>query len=38
MIDITRATLHEGAPNTYYGQWAREKAAIYGPRLAVHCP
>jgi hypothetical protein len=33
-----RATLHQGAPNTYYGQWILEKTAISGPRLAVHCP
>jgi hypothetical protein len=35
---IMRATLHERASNTYYGQWTLEKAAIYGPRIAVHCP
>ena len=33
-----RATLHPGAPNTYYGQWTREKTAIGGPQIAVHCP
>jgi hypothetical protein len=35
---IMRATLHQGAPNTYYGQWTPEKIAISGPRIAVHCP
>jgi hypothetical protein len=27
---IMRATLRQGAANTYYGQWLREKAAICG--------
>jgi hypothetical protein len=35
---IMRATLHHGAWNTYYGQWTREKTAISGLRIAVHCP
>jgi hypothetical protein len=35
---IMRATLHQGASNTYYGQWTPEKTAISGPRIAVHCP
>jgi hypothetical protein len=35
---IMRATLHQGASNTYYGQWMLEKATISGPRIAVHCP
>jgi hypothetical protein len=35
---IMRATLHHRALNTYYGQWRQEKAAIYGHRIAVHCP
>jgi hypothetical protein len=26
-----RATLHDHAPNPYYGQWLREKAAVCGP-------
>jgi hypothetical protein len=25
---IMRATLRHRAPNTYYGQWPREKAAV----------
>jgi len=28
MSIVTRATLHRGASNTYYGQWPREKAAV----------
>jgi len=28
---IMRATLHDHAPNTYYGQWPRGKAAVCGP-------
>jgi hypothetical protein len=35
---IMRATLHQGASNTYYGQWAPKKTVISGPRIAVHCP
>jgi hypothetical protein len=35
---IMRATLHEGASNTYSGQWIVEKAPIYGPGIAFHCP
>jgi hypothetical protein len=35
---IMGATLHQGAANTYYGQWTPEKTAISGPRIAVHCP
>jgi hypothetical protein len=31
MIIIMRATLHDQAPNLYYGQWLREKAAVCGP-------
>jgi hypothetical protein len=27
---IMRATLHRRASNTYYGQWPREKASVYG--------
>jgi hypothetical protein len=38
MIVIMRATLHQRARNTYYGQWTMEKTAIYGHRIAVHCP
>jgi len=33
-----RATLHDRAPNTYYGQWPEEKTAVSGPRIAGHCP
>jgi hypothetical protein len=38
MIIIMRATLHDPAPNTYYGQWPGGKAAVCGPRIAGHCP
>src|SRR5438045_2894582 len=31
---IMRATLHDRASNTYYGQWPRENAAVCGHRLA----
>jgi hypothetical protein len=27
-IIVMRATLHQGASNTYYGQWPREKAVV----------
>jgi hypothetical protein len=30
MRKIMRATLHDRAPNTYYGQWSREKGAVSG--------
>jgi hypothetical protein len=30
MIIIMRATLHDHAPNTYYGQWPEEKAMFAG--------
>jgi len=33
-----RATLHDHAPNTYYGKWPEKKAAVSGPRIAGHCP
>jgi hypothetical protein len=32
MRKIMRATLHDHAPNTYYGQWPGGKAAVSGPR------
>src|SRR5689334_17370565 len=32
MSIIMRATLHDHAPNTYYGQWPAGKAAASGPR------
>ena len=32
MSIIMRATLHDHAPNTYYGQWPGRKAAVCGPR------
>jgi hypothetical protein len=35
---IMRAILHQGASNTYYGQWTLEKTAISGRPIAVHCP
>jgi hypothetical protein len=38
MSIIMRATLHDHAPNTYYGQWPGEKAAVFGLRIASHCP
>jgi hypothetical protein len=28
---IMRATLHQSASNTYYGQWTPKKTAIYRP-------
>jgi hypothetical protein len=31
IIITMRATLHDHAPNTYYGQWPGEKAAVSGP-------
>jgi len=37
MRKIMRATLHDHAPNTYYGQWPREKplfAALESPAIA----
>jgi hypothetical protein len=30
MIIIMRATLHDRAPNTYYGQWPEGEAAVSG--------
>jgi len=38
MRKIMRATLHDHAPNTYYGQWPGGKDAVCGPRLTGHCP
>jgi len=38
MIIVMRATLHDRAPNTYYGQWPGKKAAVFGSRIAGHCP
>jgi hypothetical protein len=38
MIIVMRATLHDQAPDTYYGQWPGEKAAVSGLRIAGHCP
>jgi hypothetical protein len=38
MIIIMRATLHDHAPNTYYGQWLGGNAAVSGLRIAHHCP
>jgi hypothetical protein len=32
MRKIMRATLHDHAANTYYGQWPEGKAAVCGPR------
>src|SRR6185312_3755046 len=32
MSIVMRATLHDPAPNTYYGQWPGRKAAVCGPR------
>src|SRR5579883_1625632 len=32
MRKIMRATLHDLAPTTYYGQWPGGKAAVCGPR------
>jgi hypothetical protein len=30
MRKIMRATLHDRAPNTHYGQWSRKKGAVPG--------
>jgi len=38
MIIIMRTTLHDHAPNTYYGQWPGGNAAVSGPRIARHWP
>src|SRR5689334_11558541 len=38
MRKIMRATLHDHAPNTYYGQWPGERPLFSGPRIARHCP
>ena len=38
MIIIMRATLHDLAPNTYYGQWPGGKPLFAGLRVALHCP
>src|SRR6478672_2212233 len=38
MSIIMRATLHDHAPNTYYGQWPGGKAAVRGPRSTVQWP
>jgi hypothetical protein len=38
MSMIMRATLHDHAPNTYYGQWPEGKAAVCGPRIARPLP
>ncbi len=41
MIIIMRATLHDHAPNTYYGQWPEEKALFAGlesPAIAHNEP
>src|SRR6185312_14295298 len=35
MSIIMRATLHDRAPNTYYGQWPGAKAVVCGPRIAA---
>jgi len=35
---IMRATLHDHAPNTYYGQWPRGKAVVCGPRITLYRP
>jgi hypothetical protein len=38
MSIIMRATLHDPAPNTYYGQWPEGKGTVSGLRIAGHCP
>jgi len=38
MIIIMRATVHDRAPNTYYGQRLGGNAAVCEPRTAGHCP
>jgi hypothetical protein len=38
MSIIMRTTLHDRAPNTYYGQWPEKKGAVAGSRIAGHCP
>ena len=38
MSIIMRATLHDLAPNTYYGQWPGEKPRFAGFEIACHCP
>jgi len=37
-IIIMRATLHDHAPNTYYGHWPRFFGPQSRPRLASQCP
>jgi hypothetical protein len=32
MIIIMRATLHDHAPNTYYGQWLAQNAGKHGAK------
>src|SRR6185312_663817 len=38
MSIIMRATLHDHAPNTYYGHWPRFFGLQSRPRLASQCP
>jgi hypothetical protein len=38
MIIIMRATLHDHAPNTYYGQWLRKRSPIHRVDFGRHCP
>jgi hypothetical protein len=38
MSIIMRATLHDHAPNTYYGQWPAKKALFAGLGSPGHCP
>jgi hypothetical protein len=38
MSIIMRATLHDPAPNTYYGQWQALRALQSLGKFAGHCP
>jgi hypothetical protein len=38
MIIIMRATLHDHAPNTYYGQWLAQNAGKHATKWGGHCP
>jgi hypothetical protein len=38
MIIIVRGTLHQGGPNTHYGQWPLAFPKESGAKIEFHCP
>jgi hypothetical protein len=38
MIIIMRATLHDHAPDTYYGHWLAKNARKHVAKMSGHCP